>query len=235
MRNKLMTLLLVSFALTLSPVCATSQTIEDNFKKLFPNIPVESISPTEIKGVYEIIAQNQIGYFAPEPGYLILGEIIDKNGANLTAKRRNENIASKARDLPLDKALKIGNGKNTILEFTDPDCPYCRRASSFLSQKTDVTRYVFFLPLPMHKDAENKVKYIFCANDTSKAYEEAMQGKLDGQKYEICKKPEIDELVKAHKDASKKMGISSTPFFIVNGRAISGANRPEIDKALQQN
>ncbi len=235
MRNKLLTLLLVSFALTLSPVCATSQTIEDNFKKLFPNIPVESISPTEIKGVYEIIAQNQIGYFAPEPGYLILGEIIDKNGANLTAKRRNENIASKARDLPLDKALKIGNGKNTILEFTDPDCPYCRRASSFLSQKTDVTRYVFFLPLPMHKDAENKVKYIFCANDTSKAYEEAMQGKLDGQKYEICKKPEIDELVKAHKDASKKMGISSTPFFIVNGRAISGANRPEIDKALQQN
>jgi thiol:disulfide interchange protein DsbC len=235
MRKKLMTLLLVSFALTLSPVCATSQTIEDNFKKLFPNIPVESISPTEIKGVYEIIAQNQIGYFAPEPGYLILGEIIDKNGANLTAKRRNENIASKARDLPLDKALKIGNGKNTILEFTDPDCPYCRRASSFLSQKTDVTRYVFFLPLPMHKDAENKVKYIFCANDTSKAYEEAMQGKLDNQKYEICKKPEIDELVKAHKDASKKMGISSTPFFIVNGRAISGANRPEIDKALQQN
>lgn len=235
MRNKLMTLLLVSFALTLSPVCATSQTIEDNFKKLFPNIPVESISPTEIKGVYEIIAQNQIGYFAPEPGYLILGEIIDKNGANLTAKRRNENIASKARDLPLDKALKIGNGKNKILEFTDPDCPYCRRASSFLSQKTDVTRYVFFLPLPMHKDAENKVKYIFCANDTSKAYEEAMQGKLDNQKYEICKKPEIDELVKAHKDASKKMGISSTPFFIVNGRAISGANRPEIDKALQQN
>jgi len=235
MRNKLLTLLLVSFALTLSPVCATSQTIEDNFKKLFPNIPVESISPTEIKGVYEIIAQNQIGYFAPEPGYLILGEIIDKNGASLTAKRRNENIASKARDLPLDKALKIGNGKNTILEFTDPDCPYCRRASSFLSQKTDVTRYVFFLPLPMHKDAENKVKYIFCANDTSKAYEEAMQGKLDNQKYEICKKPEIDELVKAHKDASKKMGISSTPFFIVNGRAISGANRPEIDKALQQN
>lgn len=234
MRNKLMTLFLVSFALTLSPVCAISQTIEDNFKKLFPNIPVESISPTEIKGVYEIIAQNQIGYFAPEPGYLILGEIIDKNGANITAKRRNENIASKAKDLPLDKALKIGSGKNTILEFTDPDCPYCRRASSFLSQKADVTRYVFFLPLPMHKDAENKVKYIFCSNDAPKAYEEAMQGKLDKQKYDTCNKPEVDELVKVHKEASRKMGINSTPFFIVNGKPISGANTPEIDKALQQ-
>lgn len=234
MRNRFKILFLVCFALTLLPVLAVSETMEENFKKLFPNIPVESIMPTEIKGVYEVVSQNQIGYFAPEPGYLILGEIIDRNGTNITVKRRNENIASKSKDLPLDKALKIGNGKNIILEFTDPDCPYCRKASSFLSQKTDVTRYVFFLPLPMHKDAENKIKYIFCSNDKAKAYEEAMQGKLDSQKYEICKKPEIDDLVRIHKDASKKMGINSTPFFIVNGKSISGANTPEIDKALQQ-
>jgi thiol:disulfide interchange protein DsbC len=234
MRKRLITILLSGFVLILLPVFAISQTIEDNFKKLFPNIPVESIKPTEIKGVYEIIAQNQIGYFAPEPGYLILGEIIDRNGTNITNKRRNENIASKAKDLPLDKALKIGNGKSIVLEFTDPDCPYCRKASTFLGQKTDVTRYVFFLPLPMHKDAENKVKYIFCSTDSAKAYEEAMQGKLDNQKYEICKKPEVDELVKIHKEASRKMGISSTPFFIVNGKPVSGANTPEIDKALQQ-
>jgi len=234
MRNRFKILFLVCFALTLLPVLAVSETMEENFKKLFPNIPVESIMPTEIKGVYEIVSQNQIGYFAPEPGYLILGEIIDRNGTNITVKRRNENIASKSKDLPLDKALKIGSGKNIILEFTDHDCPYCRKASSFLSQKTDVTRYVFFLPLPMHKDAENKIKYIFCSNDKAKAYEEAMQGKLDSQKYEICKKPEIDDLVMIHKDASKKMGINSTPFFIVNGKSISGANTPEIDKALQQ-
>lgn len=234
MRNRFKILFLVCFALTLLPVLAVSETMEENFKKLFPNIPVESIMPTEIKGVYEIVSQNQIGYFAPEPGYLILGEIIDRNGTNITVKRRNENIASKSKDLPLDKALKIGSGKNIILEFTDPDCPYCRKASSFLSQKTDVSRYVFFLPLPMHKDAENKVKYIFCSNDKAKAYEEAMQGKLDSQKYEICKKPEIDDLVRIHKDASKKMGINGTPFFIVNGKPISGANTPEIDKALQQ-
>lgn len=234
MRNIFKTVVLILFVLIFLPASAVSETIEENFKKAFPNIPVESIAPTEIKGVYEVVSQNQIGYFAPEPGYLILGEIIDKSGTNITVKRRNERIASKAKDLPLDKALKIGSGKNTILEFTDPDCPYCRKASSFLSQKTDVTRYVFFLPLPMHKDAENKIKYIFCSNDKAKAYEEAMQGKLDNQKYEICKKQEIDDLVRIHKEASKKMGINSTPFFIVNGKPISGANTPEIDKALQQ-
>jgi thiol:disulfide interchange protein DsbC len=216
------------------PVVAVSQTIEENFKKTFPNIPVESISPTDIKGIFEVVSQNQIGYYAPESGHLILGEVIDRNGTNVTAKRRNEITVSKSKDLPLDKALKMGSGKNVILEFTDPDCPYCRRASSFLSQKTDVTRYVFFLPLPMHKDAENKVKYIFCANDKAKAYEEAMQGKLDNQKYEICKKPEVDDLVRIHKEATRKMGVNSTPYFIVNGKPISGANTPEIDKALQQ-
>jgi len=234
MRNRLKIVVVVCFVLMLLPVVAISETVEENFKKLFPNIPVDSIGPTEIKGIYEIVSQNQIGYFAPEPGYLILGEMIDRNGTNVTAKRRNETIAAKSKDLPLNKALKIGSGKNTILEFTDPDCPYCRKASSFLSQKTDVTRYVFFLPLPMHKDAENKVKYIFCSNDKAKAYEEAMQGKLDNQKYEICKKQEVDDLVSIHKEASKKMGVNSTPFFIVNGKPISGANTPEIDKALQQ-
>lgn len=234
MKRRIISVLLICFGILIQPVIAFSETVEENFKKLFPNIPVESISPTDIKGIYEVVSQNQIAYFAAESGHLILGEVIDKNKTNVTASRRNEIIASKSKSLPLDKALKIGNGKNIILEFTDPDCPYCRRASSFLSQKTDVTRYVFFLPLPMHKDAENKVKYIFCSNDKAKAYEDAMQGKLDSQKYEVCKKQEVDDLVKIHKDASKKMGISGTPYFIVNGKPISGANTPEIDKALQK-
>lgn len=234
MRNVLKAAGLVLFVMAVLPSLAASETVEESFKKMFPNISAETIVPTEIKGVYEVSSQNQIGYFAPEPGYLILGEIIDKNGTNITAKRKNEKIASKTNELPLDKALKIGNGKNTILEFTDPDCPYCRRASSFLQQKSDISRYIFFLPLPMHKDAENKIRYIFCSNDKAKAYEDAMHGKLDNMKYEICKKPEIDDLVKIHKEASRKMGINGTPFFIVNGKPISGANTAEIEKALQQ-
>jgi thiol:disulfide interchange protein DsbC len=119
------------------------------------------------------------------------------------------------------------------VEFTDPDCPYCRKASEFLEQKKDATRYIFFLPLPMHPDAENKVKYIFCAEDKAKAYEDAMKGKLDNQKYEKCDKPEAVELLKFHKDLAGKMGINGTPFFIINGKkAITGANTPEIEAAL---
>jgi thiol:disulfide interchange protein DsbC len=234
MRKNICVLCLIMAAYISFPDLSFSQSVQEKLKKLFPQVRAESVTPTEINGVYEVVSENRIGYFAPEPGYLILGEIIDKNGINITANRRNELVAMRAKNLPLDKALRIGTGKNVIIEFTDPDCPYCRKAAAFLAQKSDVTRYIFFFPLPMHKDAENKTKYIFCSSDKAKAYEEAMQGKLDDQKYEKCAKKEADALLAVHKEAAHSMGINSTPFFIVNGKPVTGANTPEIDKALQQ-
>ena len=210
------------------------QSPEEAFKKNFPNIKYDAINPTAIKGVYEIVVGTNIGYFSPETGYLIIGEIRDSTGASITANRKAEIVASKAKDLPLDKAIKIGSGPSKVIEFTDPDCPYCRKASTFFSGKTDTTRYVFFMPLPMHPDAENKAKWVLCAEDRAKAYEEVMSGKLDKEKYETCKKPEVDETLKSYKDVAAKMGINSTPFFIVNGKAISGADIPKLEEALKQ-
>jgi len=222
----------------------TSQATEsaaETLKKLFPGINADTVTPTDIKGIYEITSGINVGYFAPDPGYLIIGDIRDKNGVSITAKKReqlqavqNEAMAAKAKALPLDKAVKIGQGKNTVIEFTDPDCPYCRKASEFFAKKTDITRYVFFTPLPMHPDAENKARYVLCATDKAAAYEEAMTGKLDSKKYEVCKSPEVDALVTLYREQSAKMGVNSTPFFIVNGKAISGADFQRLDQALQQ-
>ena len=212
---------------------AGSEKIEDTFKKAFPRVPFDAIKPTDIKGIYEVSKGSELIYFIADPGYLFIGDIVSKEGKSLTEERKGALAAEKAKDIPLDKAIKMGSGKNTIVEFTDPDCPYCRKASEFLEQKKDVTRYVFFLPLPMHPDAENKVKYIFCAEDKAKAYEDAMKGKLDDQKYEKCDKAEAAELLKLHKELAGKMGISGTPFFIINGKkAVTGANTPEIEAAL---
>ncbi|HEX2965069.1 MAG TPA: DsbC family protein [Syntrophorhabdaceae bacterium] len=208
--------------------------IEDVFKKAFPQVPFDSIKLTDIKGIYEVTRGSDIIYFLPENGYVIAGDIINKDGKSLTQQRKAELVADKAKDLPLDKAIKIGNGKNIIVEFTDPDCPYCRKASEYLEQKKDLaTRYIFFLPLPMHPDAENKVKSIFCAQDKAKAYEDAMKGKMDDQKYEKCDKPEAVALLNAHKQLAQRLGITGTPHFIINGKkSITGANTPEIEAAL---
>jgi thiol:disulfide interchange protein DsbC len=211
-----------------------AQTVEENLKSSFPKLKFEAVNPTPITGLYEVVSGTNIAYFAPATGNLIFGEMIDKNGRNVTTDRVNTIVVAKAKTLPLDKAVVVGKGNSTVIEFTDPDCPYCRSASSFLAGKTDVKRFIFFIPLPMHKDAERKVRYVFCSADREKAYEDAMKGKLDDEKYEVCKKTDVDELVALHKELAGKMGVTGTPFFVVNGQVIPGADMARIEAALAQ-
>ncbi|HUH65462.1 MAG TPA: DsbC family protein [Syntrophales bacterium] len=235
--NKKTILSICFVCLLLFMVCGTlhAETVEETLVKNFPGADFDSIKPTDIKGVYEVVKGSEIIYYVPDPGYVISGDIFDKEGVNITERRRNELAAAKAKGLPLDKAIKVGNGKNIVVEFTDPDCSYCRAASSFLSQRKDVTLYIFFFPLMSHQDAENKIKYIFCAKDRAKAYEDAMAGKLDDQKYEKCSKPEATDLLKLHKEIGQTMGIKGTPYFIINWKKqVMGANVEEIEGALEK-
>jgi len=214
----------------------SGETAEDSFKKIFPRYRYDIIRESEIKGAYEVITGADIGLFFPEPGYLIVGDfaMIDSNGKNVAEKKRSEIFLAKTRTLPLDKALKIGSGENTVIEITDPDCPYCRRAALFLEKRSDVTKYVFFLPLPYNKDAENKIKYIFCAEDRTKAYYEAIHGKLDNRKYEACNRQDAVDLLNVHKEITAKLGISGTPSFIINNSmVIIGADFKKMEEALK--
>jgi thiol:disulfide interchange protein DsbC len=206
---------------------------DEAFKKSFPQIPAERISETAIKGVYEVIVGNEILYYAPEPDFLLLGEIVTKEGKNLTQEKIRELIAAKAKNLPLDQAIRIGKGPHRVVEITDPDCPYCRQASAFFAGRTDVTRYIFFYPLPFHKDAEAKALYVFCAKDQGKAYEEAMTGKLDNMKFQPCKDARAEETLKKHKAVATRLGLSGTPFFLIGDSAVFGANIPQIENLLK--
>lgn len=213
--------------------------VERILKTNFPDFAFDSVSPSPVKGLYEVVGGKRIFYFAPQEGILISGQMFDKTKRNLTAERMeeimakaNQDMADKAKDLPLDKAVKAGNGPHVVIEFTDPDCSFCRRAAQFFESRTDVTKYTFFAPLPMHPDAKNKVRYILCQTERSKALEEVMKGKIDDGKYETCKNPDVEDLIKLHESATAKMGVSGTPFFVVDGKPLSGADIPKLEKLL---
>ena len=110
-------------------------------------------SGSDIPGLYEVEAGSNIIYF-------ILKRVCSCSArcgpgtAGTSPPRRTQDRAAKLKDVPLDKAVKIGNGRNKVIEFTDPDCPYCRKAAEFFKGRDDVTLYIFFFPLPIHKDAE---------------------------------------------------------------------------------
>ncbi len=242
-RKSLLVLCAAALVLTFSvPALTQPVSVEESFRKDFPRIKIDSISPTDIKGIYEIVAGESVGYYAPEPGYLIVGDIRSKEGVSITQarkneilKKKNEIVREKAKGLPLDKAIKIGSGKSTVVEFTNPDCSYCREASVFLNKKNGVTRYVFFLAPPKNEKTTNKIKYIFCSPDRVKAYEEAMNGDLDDRKYEVCTNKETEALLKLHGDLGAALDISGTPFFIANDTVVRGADTAEIDAALNKN
>jgi thiol:disulfide interchange protein DsbC len=207
-------------------------TLEETFRKNFPNIRLDSITPTAVTGLYEIVSDGRVAYYAPGPEYLITGSLITREGRNLTEERAGEIMARKLGETPLEKALKIGSGPHTVIEITDPDCGYCRQASAFLSSRNDVTRHVFFFPLSIHPNAEAKIRYIFCATDRARAYEEAMAGKLDDMKFKPCEDAAVAELVKAHNEIGARIGVTGTPLFLIDGQVIRGADIPQMEKIL---
>jgi thiol:disulfide interchange protein DsbC len=219
--------------ITAAPLQAA--TSEESFKKSFPNYPLESIKPTAVPGVYEIIVHDKIGYYAPGPEYIFTGSIMTADGRNLTQERTAEIQKKKFKDLPLDKALKIGSGPNTVIEITDPDCAFCRKAATFFAERKDVTRYIFFYTIASaNPNSEAKIRQIFCAKDRAKAYEAAMAGKLDDMKFTPCKSDETDKLFNLHKETGDRIGAAGlgTPLFLINGQFVRGLDIPMIEKIL---
>ncbi|CAH2030426.1 thioredoxin fold domain-containing protein [Trichlorobacter ammonificans] len=135
--------------------------------------------------------------------------------------------------LDLSKALVIGKGPKTVIEFTDPDCPFCRKAARYFETRNDVTKYVFFLPLARHRDAKNKIQHILSQTDGATAYYEAMSGKLDNP---VTRKLQITSrgirLQEQHQDIAKNAGAQATPTFMISGRIIEGFDRAEIEALL---
>lgn len=218
----------------LFPGLVFAVTPEESLKAAFPNVEFEKMNKTPIEGVYEVITPRGILYYAPKAQCIIAGEIVTKSGMNLTQAKEIEMLTARAKQAPLDKALKIGSGKNTIVEFTDIDCQYCRAASQFLAKTENATRYIFFVSMTGNPQTQAKTKYVLCARDKAKAYEEAMTGKLDDMKFNACESQDAESLFQSHKAIGQKVNTPGTPFFLVNGMPVMGANIPEIKGLLQE-
>lgn len=213
-----------------------------SLKAQYPNYSFTKVVETELPGIFLVYGPQNVIYFVPQTGHLIFGDIWNKEGVNITEAPRKEVMATQEaarkkqfeaamKDLPLDEAVVIGNGPKKVIEITDPDCPYCRKASEYFAKRDDVTRYVFFLPLDqIHPQAKFKASYVLGAKDPAKAYEEAMTGQLDKKQLP----EELHAKLEKHRGIGQSLGVRGTPnFWVVDaGEMVSGANFPQLDKLL---
>jgi protein-disulfide isomerase len=151
-------------------------------------------------------------------------------------------------------------GKNasvTIIEFSDYECPFCKRAEGVVDQVMsaygDKVKVVFRdFPLPFHANARPAAEAANCAAAQGKFWEYhgklfanqaalspdnlnsyATEIGLDQTKFAECvaQKPFAAAIDKDIADG-QKVGVSGTPAFFINGRMLSGAQPFEKFKEL---
>jgi len=210
--------------------------VDGQFKKSFPKNNFESITQTEVKGLYEVYTGNQIYYYMPKDDVVLYGSLVTKDGINITRESFFKKISQKMAKLPLESALKIGSGKTAVVEFIDPNCYHCRQAHKFFSQRKDVTIYAFLVPL-LSKDSGDKIKHILCSKDVLKTYDDVMSEKIDNKApLNICTDNKVDETVKTYQQLASQVGIRETgvPLFYIKGQAVGGFEAPIIEKILKE-
>jgi protein-disulfide isomerase len=144
-----------------------------------------------------------------------------------------------------------------IIEFSDFECPFCFRVNptvaEVLSTYGDRVRLVYrHLPLPNHPNARPAAEASACANEQGRFWDYhdrlfANQSKLaaadlkqhaadlglDTAKFNSCvDSRRFQKDVDADLDAAQLLGVSGTPHFFINGRALSGAQPLESFKAI---
>lgn len=136
----------------------------------------------------------------------------------------------------------------TIVEWSDYQCPFCKRAHPTVEQVMNEykgkVRFIYLdYPLPFHPLAMPAAQAVHCAQDQGKFWEyhknlfesagdlskgdlakRATDVGLDAAAFEACTASnKYDGLIKSNYDDGAALGVTGTPAFFINGRMLVGA------------
>jgi len=217
------------------PLAAAAKEAERELRRTFTNLQFEDFGPAPVKGpIYQASAGGRIIYFAPESEHLLFAAVYDRNGVNLTALAQDAAASRKLAGIDTSKALAIGpKDAPIVIEFTDPDCPYCRALDRFWAAKAaegkPVRRLIFFVS-GIHPQAAAKAEHILCSPDREAAFKTIYAGAAPTPLLSCAEgKTRVSE------DARivGKIGITGTPTLIVDGKIISGFQQAELEEYLK--
>jgi thiol:disulfide interchange protein DsbC len=202
--------------------------IRQSLQKNYPQIAVDSVAPTPLPGIYEVLANGQLIYTDAKAAYLFVnGSLIDTaKQINLTQERFNQLTAIRFDQLPLNLAFKKvkGAGTRKLAVFSDPDCPFCKRIEPELAKLDNVTIYMFLYPIAaLHPEAVERSKRVWCSPNKAKAWDDLMLRNVVPAADPTCGNP-IDKLA----EFGDKHRINGTPTLIfADGQRVAGAMTAE--------
>ena len=145
----------------------------------------------------------------------------------------------------------------TIVEWSDYECPFCKRAfptvEQVLAEYKDKVRYIHLdYPLPFHQKAMPASNAVHCAGDQGKFWEynnnlysapgdlgaadltkRAADLGLEPTAFEACMTSKKHEsLIKSNYADGAALGVTGTPAFFINGRMLVGAQPIDQFRAI---
>lgn len=150
-------------------------------------------------------------------------------------------------------------GKVLLIEFSDFQCPYCSKAHAilqpFMAKHSDVVTLVYkHFPLTsIHAEAMPAAKAAWAAGQQSKfwEYHDALfthQDQLGEPFYQATAKSlnldlkrfdrdraNAEAAIQQDIDLGKKLGLTGTPFFVMNGETLTGLSSvDDLEQALAE-
>ncbi len=221
-------------ALYLPIVYADEAAIKKALERSMPAAPIESIKPSEVKGLSEVVLGSSIYYVSDDGKYLFDGRMIDvENRVDLTSQKLGAIRKHALEKLGSDKMItfKAKNEKYNVYVFTDIDCGYCRKLHSEIDQylaEGITINYLFFPRAGKGSESYLKAISVWCAKDRNAALTAAKKDqKLDNQS---CDNP-----VDMHMKLAESFDVKGTPMIVTgHGNVYPGYLPPkELLKALQ--
>ena len=206
------------------PALADEAAIRQTIEAKLGGAKVEGVQATPMPGIYEVRFRGsdgmQIVYTNADATHIIVGRLLDaKTDRDLTEERLRRFSAINMETLPYDLAVKVqrGNGKRSLVIFSDPYCPACKQFEKVLATIDDITIHYFMYPVIRPELAEHS-RAVWCASDRSKAWLDlALRGKP------VASATKCDAPIEKVIDLGGKLGVRSTPtLFLATGERLRG-------------
>lgn len=192
---------------------ADENAIKKAFAKSMPEVKIDSVKPSEVNGIYEVVVGSTIIYATDDGKYLFQGRLIDVDSrTDLTEKKLAATRLAALEKMGQDNMIifKPKIHKYTVSIFTDIDCGYCRKLHSEIDQylaEGITIQYLFFPRAGKGSDSYNKAVSVWCADDRNAALTSAKKDQKVAAKN--CANP-VDE----HMKLAEAFEVKGTPMIV---------------------
>lgn len=206
-------------------VLSSPETIKQAIAKAMPGSEIDTIAPSPVAGIYEVVIGPTLFYVSEDGRYLFNGSMYDLEASPAERDLTEPKIAT-ARTNAIAKVgvdnmivFKSPNQKQVVSVFTDVDCGYCRKLHSEIDQYLGegiTIQYLFYPRAGLNSDAYKKAVAVWCSDDKHLSLTKVKRGESIEMK--TCKHP-----IDSHVQLATTLGIRGTPMIVTEaGEVLPG-------------